>query len=167
MSTFLVSKAHIDVLVNAAARYGLLRTADEATEAGAMLWVENHRAVRYRYPHHDDEPPPEYRVETTEADFEPVALLKTISCYQYQVAEPPDWKDTAAYQWSEKLRAAIEATLPPEQLRQVRNQYGEMAPFYTTIVAYDNAPWGVDDIAEMPILVSVDTDRPPSSTQED
>jgi hypothetical protein len=43
-----VSNAHIDVLVNAAAEYGVLGEA-QPQRLGQQLWHENVRSVNYRY----------------------------------------------------------------------------------------------------------------------
>jgi hypothetical protein len=48
LSAWVVSNAHIDVLVNAAAEYGVLGEA-QPQRLGQQLWHENVRSVNYRY----------------------------------------------------------------------------------------------------------------------
>lgn len=104
MSAWVVTNAHIDVLVNAAAEYGVLSEA-QPQRLDQELWHENVRSVNYRYREHDTTPT--YRLTTTEAPLHPLAILKAINCYQYQSCERPDWPESRAYQITERLRTAV------------------------------------------------------------
>lgn len=122
MSAWIVSKAHIDVLVT-----GLVRSEVVASEGltpdqlGQALWEENHRSVNYRYG--EDTPTPEYRHEAH--DVSPVVLLKQIGCYDYQSCEHPGWIDSDAKRWSGKLYLLLAGRVD------------------THTAEYDEAPWGI------------------------
>lgn len=148
MSAFIVSKAHIDVLVNAAAQLGVITTRGEALSTGMMLLRENYRAVNHRYG--ESAAPPRYRATTTEAEFDPAAICKVIACYVYQIAEPPDWRETQAYAWCEKLRAAAEAMMSPDDLILVRD-LDRMVPAYRKSSVYERTPWDVESIDDVPL----------------
>lgn len=67
---------------------------------GQLLVNENYRSVNYRYG--DDDTPhlfvySRYTVPTT-------AALQHLSCIEYQLCEPPDWKTTRAFQLCARLR---------------------------------------------------------------
>lgn len=151
MSAWTVSKAHIDAMVNSAAQLGVISTADEALTAGRMLWRENYRSVNYRYS--EDESPPPYSVATTEASFDPAAIVHVLECYGYQTCESPDWNATEAYAWCEKVRVAAEATMSTSDLmvtNLTRHRFGSDAPAYQTHAAYEATPWGVESMDDIP-----------------
>ena len=74
MSAWIVSQAHIDVLVLAGVQYATpydvsadLRRGPNPTgltAAGVDLWAENHRSVNFRYDEHTE--PPVYSAPTAE-----------------------------------------------------------------------------------------------------
>lgn len=146
MSAFVVSKQHIDALVRAgirprdhlfwyhprpsreapAAEWGKARHAlgaDTADEIGAMLWAENVKSVRHRYPNNDGNSMPgpisftpgeadAYHLPSNARTFEPVAILKAISGYEYQTCEHPGWEDSQAHAFCEVLRDTMIRCLP-------------------------------------------------------
>lgn len=122
MSAWIVSKAHIDVLVT-----GLVRSEVVASEGltpdqlGQALWEENHRSVNYRYGEHT--PTPEYRHEAH--DVPPVVLAKQVTCYQYQSCEHDGWMESPAKRWTDKLTLLLWARVD------------QSSP------EYDEAPWGI------------------------
>lgn len=96
MSAYIVEKEHIDYLVKAIIKYGL-RT--DANQVGKMLWTENIKSVNYRY----SETTPPYEYKYSEApEIEPVQLIKSIHCYEYQSCEHPSWEDSES-RWLMKL----------------------------------------------------------------
>lgn len=151
MSAWIVSKAHIDALVGAAVTYdrgsGLRYYSNEAgpdvtgmvhwdrsnaNHLGRMLWGENLKSIVYRYPNDasGDRPGPndftDDDVDTYQfprgADYrEPIVVLKSIDCYEYQSCEHPEWRGSAAKQFCEALRRRLIGELP----------------------GYDDAPWGI------------------------
>lgn len=151
MSAWIVTAAHIDVLVNTAVQLRLIST-PEANELGSTLWRENHRSVNYRY--REETPTPDYRLTPTEDVFHPHAVLKLLACYEYQSCETPDWRATSAYAWCDTLRVGIERVLPAADLRPTRSHGDKAVPAYTTSRTYDQAPWGVDDMSEVPVAAS-------------
>lgn len=102
------------------------------SEAGQMLWRENHRSINYRYSERNRTP--SYSAKTTEAKLNPVAVLKAISCYGYQSCERPDWNKSKSYQLIEQLTAAILEAHP------------ELKGNYHNRPDYDSAPWGFDSV---------------------
>jgi hypothetical protein len=146
MSAWVVSKAHIDALVNAAAQFGVIASKGEANAAGRLLWAENVRSVNYRYD--EESEPPEYKIQTTEAAFRAAAVLRVLDCYEYQSCECPDWEKSQAFAWCARLRAAALGRLPAEATEQVQD-----GPFrvqrYTTWPEYKQTPWGIDSLADI------------------
>lgn len=93
-----------------------------ASELGGLLWVENARSVRYRYPDDDG------RDDMVGADFYAgfehpgllggrwrpgaVQALKLIACLRYQSCEHPEWKESPARRFLDALRDAVIGELP-------------------------------------------------------
>jgi len=115
---------------------------ERATQVGQMLWAENLASINARYvdtlDHPENCPGPvgfegvlsvdKYRFTRTPR-IPPVAILKAISCYEYQSCEHEGWKTSQAYQFCASLRDHVINMLP----------------------GYDDAPWGLDadDIKEL------------------
>lgn len=147
MSAFVVSKDHIDYLVQAArlapARtcQGIVMKLDgwhvdtHGDEVGRALWQENLNSVLYRYPaereagqyfreHYGPEVMAAYRCPVFPAKrFDPVAALKAVRCYEYQSCEHPEWNGSPAKAFCEDLREWLIAALP----------------------GYDEAPWEIHE----------------------
>ncbi len=120
MSAWIVSRQHIDVMVDAAIRSGLVE-ASQADEVGRMLWKENLVSVAYRYPRDKDGKrpgPTDFRdADVDTYTFTPLpkeivdvwnlnpdaALAKTVGCYEYQSCEHPGWRDSPACALSSRL----------------------------------------------------------------
>jgi hypothetical protein len=93
---------------------------EKAAEVGQMLWDENLRSVRARYPNcaADDLPGPvdcdyvygEHRPWFGRMD--PVQVLKAIRCYAYQTCETGDYEATEAYAFLNSLEQHCIASLP-------------------------------------------------------
>lgn len=139
MSAWIVSKRHIDVLVQAgwsARRDDRLRwyhggnphelDYDNRDAVGRMLWLENHKSVDYRYPGEEDGQLPG-PVGLKRADIEAytfhlayrsdrklslAALLKAIDAYEYQACEHDGWETSEARTYCQSLRKHLIRQLP-------------------------------------------------------
>ena len=134
MSAWIVSKAHIDVLIGAALDEGYggrfhWYTADgkahelsreNANEVGAMLWAENHRSVNARY--NESTPVPEYTFERR-GTVSPGGVAKAVNCYEYQSCEHDGWRGSAAFEFCAALTGEMARKLP----------------------GYEDAPWGFEE----------------------
>lgn len=93
---------------------------ERATAVGNMLWQENLRSVRHRYPNEPDSELPGPCDETfvydhsawTETLIEPVQVLKAIACLRYQACEHPEWEASEAFAFLRSLEQAAIACLP-------------------------------------------------------
>ena len=151
MSAFLVSENHIHYLVNAAMsrritrnyslhwcgehtsedaspRYGFESGSydpDSAQRLGAVLWLENHKSVTYRYSDSKtvkEQPAPDYHYKRKIDGFDPVQVLKAIDCYEYQASEHPEYKTSEARNFCQALRKAA----------------------ISSLAGYDEAAWGIE-----------------------
>lgn len=86
-----------------------------ATKVGQMLWDENAKSVMHRYPNDtlDSAPGPigetyqfRYRYTQFVTGFEPIQVLSTIMCYEYQSCEHPDWEKSEACAFIRSLQKA-------------------------------------------------------------
>ena len=141
MSAYIVSRAHIDALIEVAIRgprdkqsrwYAPRNVAlAEADHVGRMLWLENHKSVAYRYPTTigEDLPSP---IGLTLADIEGYTFsphgylnwmngahqlsiagaLKAIHCLEYQSCEHPGWGESEAYRFLQDLKHSLIGVLP-------------------------------------------------------
>ena len=124
MSAWIVSKEHIDVLVKARSVYA--RSYWVATfdpdETGRMLWRENLRSLKARYPEDEDGERPgpiDFADEDvdlyvyTDPGFVPTLgeIFMAISCYEYQTCESDGWRQTEAAKWCRDLTAAVTSSL--------------------------------------------------------
>ena len=143
MSAWIVTAAHIDVLVLAGVQFHVLYDLDRAAApgpvmlaaVGADLWAENHRSVGYRYG--DPADPPAYPAPTAEVILDAVAVVSAVDCFTYQSSEHPAWAASRAADYCTRLRAAAMTGLPVED--------GD--PRYPQ--GWQEAPWGVVDLAQV------------------
>lgn len=133
MSAWIVSKAHIDCLVQAMVVEGIVPL-DKATVTGRELWRENHRSINYRY--NERQRTPAYEFSGIEAPLDDWTVFKQISCYGYQTCERPDWEKSRSYRLTEKLAAVILARLGVTR-ESVYDHPG-----------WADGPWGIDRIEE-------------------
>jgi hypothetical protein len=128
MSAWLVSKAHIDCLVQAMAVEGVIAF-DQATTTGRLLWNENCLSLGARY---DDPIPPEigdYVFKGVGAPLDDAIVRNQIGCYGYQSCEHEEWEASEAKALCDRLQALLDGRLGEE--------------------ADDTAlPWGIDRIEE-------------------
>lgn len=150
MSAYIVDRAHIRFLVEAASRVGAhtrsffswyykgergeLRPGDcdRASGLGALLWRENLASVSYRYRGEQEESLPGpgndgprngYTHALSINTIKPIDVLKALDCYEYQSCEHPEWNDSEAKAVCTALRHAAISNLP----------------------GYDAAPWGAPE----------------------
>lgn len=120
MSAWIVSSAHIDVVVLAGVQFGVPYDPDQPSApgpavlaaVGADLWSENDRSVGYRYG--DPVDPPAYPAPTAEVMLEAVAVVSAVDCFVYQSSEHPGWPASGAADYCTRLRAAAMVGLPPD-----------------------------------------------------
>lgn len=150
MSAWIVSRAHIDVLVQAltaeaglAGRGKILMDAETGEfsraelspdEIGRELWRENLRSVIfYRYPRDTDgDRPGPLDFKDSDVDTytyrEPARVMsdaevcKAASCFDYQSCEHPGWETSRANKWIETLMSRHHVAAIP-----------------------DDVPWGFDE----------------------
>jgi hypothetical protein len=157
MSAFIVDNAHIDVLVNAIAQYGV--TPNNARRVdyralGQLLWDENILSVDHRY--RESNPQDRYILHTTEGNLDPLAVLKAVDCYVYQSCEHREWEASDAHTWMTRLREAIYTTAPDYRtLVPSRFAVGRMVPAYKNEDEYARHPWPFTRLED---AVSVRTD---------
>lgn len=81
MSAWIVSKKHIDALVEHARQV----STQNPNEIGQMLWEQNHRSVNHRYG--EKTTTPTYVFEPCDAALTVIDKLKLIDCYEHQSCE--------------------------------------------------------------------------------
>lgn len=145
MSAFLLSNAHIDILVCGAAQYGLERDPGKLRVLGQLWWTQNNRSVNHRYAERRRHP--RYELHTTEAPLHPVAVLVALCCYTYQSCERPDWEQTEAYRYAGMLEKTILDRHP--ELAVEKNGPRGPEPAYRSHPVYKLAKtWGADDVEQ-------------------
>ena len=125
MSAWIVSKHHIDVLVDGAVRLGVIYPEDRLI-VGRMLTNANKKSIRTRYGY-DDEGAARvktYRYSPSGHPISDVALYKQVGCYDYQTCEFDGYEKSEAYKFVHKMQDAL-------------------APIGYLSPGYDEAPWGV------------------------
>jgi hypothetical protein len=157
MSAYIVNENHIIYLVAAALSRRINRGSHgnftwwnneakeisqydpEAAAAFATeLWQENVKSVNYRYPK-DPAPIDLFTISPIKLDemlnswdFEPVQVLKAISCLDYQSSEHPEWETSNAHAFLEGLKNAAIGSLAgysdaawgsPKTSRQLRMEH--------------------------------------------
>ena len=128
MSAYIVEKELVLFLAQAASEYqikwingngewqNITKTASQSqTNALAQrLWDENIRSVNYRYQETNN--PKEFIIKKIEHqgtyDIDPIQVLKSIHCLQYQSCETSDWEKTEEYIILKALEQAAIRHLP-------------------------------------------------------
>ncbi len=126
MSAYIVGKSLIGYIIGCD-RYmetsGFFKRDRTPIEQGQALRDENIRSVLYRYPQTTKQTAPGASDKESvfcEADilsigedtFDPVKLLKSITCLEYQSCEHDEWDQCQAKQYLDGLRAAAVRMLP-------------------------------------------------------
>lgn len=141
MSAWIVTHNHIDTLVYWGIARGLI-PADGADSAGHALWSENIASVAYRYPadrsgHRpgplgfEDEEALTYSyaapTQNDEGDpYDAASAVRLVESYGYQSCEHPQWPESWAYYYHNRLRASLLTV-----------------PGIDKALASDNLPWGI------------------------
>jgi hypothetical protein len=131
MSAWIVTKDHIDVLVQAIIVEHGGNFDTTADNLGQMLWNENHESVNARY--REDTETLGYAFVGMEAPLDPVVVLKAINCYDYQSCEHDGWEGSEAkflMDWLRERLAPKAGLLSADAVYELR--------------AYSEAPWGID-----------------------
>jgi hypothetical protein len=136
MSAYIVSENHIIYLVAAALSSRISRGAHgkftwwnkepkeitqwdpvNAAAFASELWQENVKSVNYRYPN-DPAPIDLFTITPNKLDdmlnawdFEPVQVLKAANCLEYQSCEHPEWEESIALSFLNRLRGEAIASL--------------------------------------------------------
>jgi hypothetical protein len=139
MSAYIVDKHHITYLIAAAFSRAILPHGggftwyhqgqwhelpagdyDRAAEVANLLWRENVASVSARYPNESSATLPgpiakDFVIQPSDIrrlfeTFDPVQVLKSCDCYEYQSCEHDGWEDSEAHNFIEGLgRRAISA----------------------------------------------------------
>ena len=127
MSAWLCDEDHIAVLACALDGTNWSPASDptNARSIAATLAAENVRSLRYRYEDRADGYWPgmdDYPGDCAEAaehmwpdgwrKFSPVALLKSLHCYEYQACEHEDWERSPAAKMCRQLASHLITRLP-------------------------------------------------------
>lgn len=112
MSAFIVEDDLIDLLVTYATSGGPFRvSAENPQKLGDMLVAENYRSVNHRY--RESDPPHPYRYHVWSGVMDPVQVIQSCNCFDYQACETDDYRDTPAARLVDNIRSkAIRAALP-------------------------------------------------------
>lgn len=149
MSAFTMAKAHIDGLVNAALQLDVI-TLKETNRTGRLLWEQNYRSISRRY---GSERTSGYTFERASFQFHLVAILSLVHCYDYQSCEAPGWDTSPARALSLRIRHEAQRRLPAQALQSVRVGGIERVA-YQTLPVWDDTPWGVSWLGDIPALVA-------------
>ena len=104
----------------------------EKAAVASMLWAENLRSVRARYPsekaYADGREsvyvvPPSKVARMVWADFPLPCVIKACDCFDYQICETDDWRESQAFAFVSQLRLLAVRSMP----------------------GYDVAPWGAPE----------------------
>lgn len=138
MSAWIVSKAHIDVLVYGLITFELLNE-EKADTCGQMLVDECVKSVSALYPRDtpEDLPGPAdnyylkpYRFERPTKDLISIAIAKAVACFKYQSCEHDEWETSNA----KKVMDILEVTI------------AERYPNYENSEEYEyGSPWGFEE----------------------
>lgn len=157
MSAYIVSENHIIYLVAAALSRRINQGShgkftwwnkepkeishydrESAAAFASELWQENVKSVNHRYPKDQADlslftiTPNKLDDMLSAWDFEPVQVLKAISCLAYQSCEHPEWETSNAHAFLEGLKNAAIASLigysdaawgSPKTSRQIRMEH--------------------------------------------
>lgn len=143
MSVLLVSKRHIDYMVNAALTYSRgsgfvvyhgsntsILTLDLLDDFGQRLADANAESFENRYSHNPEAMSElargaikDYRFQPPNIMIHAPVVLKQVRFYEYQTCEHPTWTDSWAYAFCESLTSAA-----------IQN-----------IDGYEFAPWGIEE----------------------
>jgi len=130
MSAFIVSKEHINYLIQAAISRRILGGSDasrwfhagewhelrpgdskRASQVGQILWNENVKSVATRYDEAREDRIFAFSYNH-KISIDPVQVLKACHCLNYQSCEHETWEASEAYAFLESLKSDTEHALP-------------------------------------------------------
>jgi hypothetical protein len=85
-------------------------TPETADFVGTMLWAENRASVNHRYD--EAEEVQWYTFTPHKGPFDPVQVLKSVRCYDYQSCEHPEWEQSEAKSFCDSLTITAIYALP-------------------------------------------------------
>ena len=109
MSSWIVSKKHIDLLVDALFAYEVAAPdMGDADTIGKTLWSENYRSVNNRYGERRRRPVYAFTDEhVRDLSRQPMVVFKSIACYSYQSSDHEGWEKSKARGWMKRLEEAV------------------------------------------------------------
>lgn len=134
MSAWIVSKGHVDALVQALAVEGLIPF-DQKTKVGQAMWDENYASINARYQESDKAP--RYEFEGIEAPLHDAIIVRQAGCFDYQSCEHGGWEGSESKRLLDALVTKLEA----------RNGGPEFDYAFEKAVGR-RLPWGIDHISE-------------------
>lgn len=149
MSSWIVSKGHIDAIVQLALTEKLIPF-DQADAVGALLWIENRTSVNCRYS--EAEGLPDYRFRGVEAPLDDAIMLRQVGCYAYQSCDHPTWDQSGPAQLtlrlSEILAGRLGFTYHPGGTHASWAEESRCPECKKHAQATETAPWGITTIEE-------------------
>ena len=141
MSAYVVDREHVSYLVEAANSHKIgcrdgynfswyckqsgnrISLNGNRVEAGQMLWNQNVKSVKYRYPDCKDNDLPgpigeDFIYKPSDStkwwmhNFDPIQVLKSCACYGYQSCEYPEWEESEAFAFIKSLKDHAISALP-------------------------------------------------------
>ena len=153
MSAWTVSKAHIDVLVNALVNEGVIALGS-AQYSGGQLWSENYRSVNIRYGERTPRPP--YRFTRVDWPLDDAVVLRCIGCYDYQCMEYDGYDRQPGMRKLHKLKRAL---IVKHGIKPTVDDYGSVADgtwhWCEAHSGPDRLPWGIRHLTEARIIEEV------------
>lgn len=144
MSSWIVSRNHIAVLVEACYRYEVIKEPLTPDELGQLLWRENHKSVNCCYGERSRTPRYTHNFRAVcsyhdsklgtarELVRDPHLLFKVITCYKYQSCDHTDWARSLAHGIVGRLKQAVCAGV------------GLTSDEMHTCPQWKGGPWGID-----------------------
>lgn len=145
MSVFQLNKAHIDALVTAGIQLDLIKP-QEANTTGQMLLEQHYRSVGRLL---NNDPRPVYTATIAGFRLHYVAIINLVACYEYQTCEGRGWDSSPARDWCRRLREEALHQLPAVAIQTTRTM-GIPLPVYKTLPVWENTPWGVVSLDDIP-----------------
>ena len=118
MSAYILDKNFINYLVNFLEQncrnydsyFETWELPSKPDDIGQVLVAQNFRSVNYRY--NEGTQIPGYTFKLQSYAFNPLQVLKSLACYEYQSCETEDWKETKAYKIIDAIKDYAIRALP-------------------------------------------------------
>lgn len=144
MSAFVVSKAHVDALVQSLI-VNDLATFETADDLGKNIWQENVDAFNDYYSNrYSDECPDvdSYKFTGIEAPLHPALVVRQVCCYRYQCCTLDGFEGRAANQLLEQLATKLSGVSGDDP----QYDWQEAVVKSMNLV---HPPWAIDSIEEL------------------